>query len=162
LNKKHRLFNSIYYEIKPAVPRTLQIAFRRLLIPLVARRYLGIWPISPEAGIHPKGWPGWPDNKKFALVLTHDVDTIKGEERCLELMKIDKNAGFRSAFYFVPGRARRTAEIIPELKKNGFEIGVHGLFHDGRLFTSRKKFRDRAVLINRFLSKWGALGFRGD
>jgi peptidoglycan/xylan/chitin deacetylase (PgdA/CDA1 family) len=40
-------------------------------------------------------------------------------------MKIDKDYGFRSAFYFVPGWVRRTAALIPELKKNGFEIGVH-------------------------------------
>jgi len=162
LTKEYKLFNRIYYEIKPAIPRSLQITLRRLLIHLAKRRYRGIWPIDEKASVRPKNWKGWPDNKKFALVLTHDVETTKGEDRCLELMKFEKNAGFKTAFYFVPGRVWKSAEIIPELKKNGFEVGVHGLFHDGRLFVSRAKFRERAVFINRFLSKWEAAGFRAE
>lgn len=154
------LFNRVYYAIKPLIPRTLQIAFRRLFVALKLRKYRSIWPINPQAGTRPKGWLGWPENKKFALVLTHDVDTAKGEDRCLDLMKIDKDAGFRSAFYFVPGRVRKSAAIIPELKRNGFEVGVHDLFHDGKLFRSRSIFQKRAMLINGFISKWGAVGFR--
>lgn len=157
-----KLIKSVYYEIKPAIPRSLQIALRRLLTPLTARKYRDIWPINVKAGTKPAGWKGWPHNKKFAFVLTHDVDTVKGEERCLELMKLDMKAGFKSSFYFVPGRVRKSATIIPELKKNGFEVGVHGLYHNGKLFKSRTKFQKSAVFINRFLSKWEAAGFRGD
>jgi hypothetical protein len=162
LSRKDNLLRWFYYETKPAIPRSLQIAVRRLLIPLTIRKYRDIWPINAKAGAKPAGWIGWPHNKKFALVLTHDVDTVKGEERCLELMKLDMKAGFKSAFYFVPGRVRKSSTIIPELKKNGFEVGVHGLFHDGKLFKSRKKFQEGAVFINRFLSKWQAAGFRGE
>ena len=110
--------------------------------------------------MQPKRWKGWPLNKMFALALTHDVDTCKGEDRCLELMELDKTFGFRSAFYFVPGRVRKSNTIIRELKKNGFEVGVHDLFHDGKLFKSRTVFQERAVFINHFLSKWDADGFR--
>ena len=159
---KRKLFSRVYYEIKPAIPRSLQITWRRLLIPFAARRYRDTWPITNRAGIKPVGWKGWPENKKFAFVLTHDVDTAKGEKRCLDLMKLDKEAGFKSSFYFVPGRVRQAATIIPELKKNGYEVGVHGLFHDGKLFKSRKIFRERAVCINGFLSKWQAAGFRAE
>jgi len=160
LRKEHKFLNRVYYEIKPAIPRSLQITLRRLLIPLKARRQQGIWPINPRAGERPIAWKGWPQQRQFALAITHDVDTPKGEDRCLKLMEIDKNAGFRSAFYFVPGRVRKSASIIPELKKNGFEIGVHDLFHDGKLFRSKAIFQERAVIINRFLSKWEAVGFR--
>jgi len=158
--KEHSLLKRVYYEIKPTIPRSLQIAFRRTLIPLALRRYRNIWPINYEAARYPKGWAGWPQKKKFALVLTHDVDSIKGEDCCLELMKIDKDAGFRSAFYFVPGRVRKSVSVLPELKRNGFEIGVHDLFHDGKLFRSRATFQRRVKSINRFLSKWDAVGFR--
>jgi len=133
---------------------------RRLLIPLKVRKYRDIWPINEKAGTKPAGWRGWPHSKEFALVLTHDIETVRGEERCLELMKVEMKAGFRSAFNFVPGRVQKNAMIFPELKKNGFEIGVHDLFHDGKLFKSRAIFRERAVIINRFLSKWEAAGFR--
>ena len=37
-----------------------------------------IWPIDKNAGKPPEGWTGWPDGKKFALVLTHDVETAEG------------------------------------------------------------------------------------
>jgi hypothetical protein len=159
---KYRLINWLYYEIKPATPRSLQLTLRRLLTSFRRIRNRDIWPINPQAGTPPAGWTGWPHHRQFALVLTHDVDSAKGEDRCLDLMKIDQDAGFRSAFYFVPGSVRKTASVVPELKRNGFEVGVHGLFHDGKLFRSRRKFRTRALLINQFLAKWGAVGFRGD
>jgi hypothetical protein len=47
-----------------------------------------------------------------------------------------------------------------KLKKNKFEVGIHGLFHDGKLFQSRNIFQKRAVHINHFISKWKVLGFR--
>jgi hypothetical protein len=46
------------------------------------------------------------------------------------------------------------------LARAGFEIGVHDLKHDGKLFHSRSGFQKRAVQINRYLKEWGAVGFR--
>jgi len=34
----------------------------------------GVWPIKPGSEVPPPGWPGWPEGKQFALVLTHDVE----------------------------------------------------------------------------------------
>ncbi|MDD8015734.1 MAG: hypothetical protein PHX45_08575 [Acidobacteriota bacterium] len=151
-----------FYAVKPAIPRRLQISMRRSYVRLTAGRHRISWPINEKASGQPEGWTGWPHHKKFALVLTHDVEGPKGEDRCLELMDFEISAGVRSGFYFVPGRARRSDEVFPPLKRNGFEIGVHGLFHDGRLFSSPSTFRRGAGLINHFLAKWGAVGFRGD
>jgi hypothetical protein len=53
-----------------------------------------IWPIDHGASAPPQGWPGWPDGKRFALVLTHDVDTGKGQERCLDLARLEMELGF--------------------------------------------------------------------
>ena len=33
-----------------------------------------IWPIDTNSAKPPENWQGWPDGKKIALVLTHDVD----------------------------------------------------------------------------------------
>lgn len=151
-----------FYAVKPAIPRRLQISMRRSYVRLIAGRHRNSWPINEKASGRPEGWTGWPNRKKFALVLTHDVEGPKGEDRSLELMDFEIKAGYKSAFYFVPGRALGSAGIFPALKRNGFEIGVHGLFHDGRLFSSSSNFRRGAGLINRFLAKWGAVGFRGD
>ena len=42
--------------------------------------------------------------------------------------------------------------MFKELRKSGFEIGVHGLTHDGKLFRSRKIFDQRAVKITDYMS----------
>ena len=123
-------------------------------------KYEDIWPIYDKANRPPQGWQGWNDNKQFALVLTHDVDTRKGEKRCLDLMNLEKEFGFKSAYFFVPKKCKDCLSIQNELKINKFEVGVHGLFHDGKLFRSRKIFLKRTVYINHFISKWEAAGFR--
>lgn len=118
------------------------------------------WPILEIAGDTPKDWKAWPDGKQFALVLTHDVDTARGQERCLELAALEKELGFRSSFNFVPERYHVSSELRDTLREWGFEVGVHGLNHDGKLFESIKIFSDRAEKINRYLKNWNAVGFR--
>ena len=123
-------------------------------------RFSHVWPIDPAAGQQPEGWPGWPEGKRFALVLTHDVDTASGQDRCLELAELERKMGFRSSFNFVPRRYAVSAELRKRLVDLGFEVGVHGLYHDGKYFHSRSLFRQRAALINEYLREWNALGFR--
>ncbi len=150
----------LFYAIKPLIPRRLQLFLRRTLVQQKRLRCAGVWPIDPAAGISPAGWSGWPGNKKFALVLTHDVDTQKGHDSCLSLMNLEKHAGFISSFNFVPERYLVSCEVQDALSDNGFEIGVHGLKHDGKLFSSRAVFNEQAAKINEYIREWGAVGFR--
>ena len=46
------------------------------------------------------------------------------------------------------------------LVDNGFEVGVHDLHHDGKLYRNREEFRDSAHRINQYLNDWQAVGFR--
>jgi peptidoglycan/xylan/chitin deacetylase (PgdA/CDA1 family) len=46
------------------------------------------------------------------------------------------------------------------LCQNGFEIGLHGLRHDGKLYQSRTLFQERAKIINEYLREWDCVGFR--
>ncbi|HEY6011811.1 MAG TPA: hypothetical protein VIX18_10100 [Nitrospirota bacterium] len=39
-------------------------------------------------------------------------------------------------------------------------MGVHGLYHDGKYYTSKAHFLDRAKKINQFLREWQAVGYR--
>jgi hypothetical protein len=121
-----------------------------------------IWPIDPKAHVNlqAESWKGWPDRKQFAVVLTHDVDTSKGHDKCLELMTLEEKRGFRSAFNFVPERYSVSPDLRTHLSHCGFEIGVHGLYHDGRLYESLKIFQERAKRINQYLKDWNAVGFR--
>lgn len=94
------------------------------------------------------------------MVLTHDVDTAAGREKCLDLMRLEQSLGFRSSFNFVPERYDVSAELHRRLCTNGFEVGVHGLNHDGKLFQSKKIFDERSGKINHYLREWKAVGFR--
>ena len=152
--------NRTYYLIKPLIPRRLQIFLRRKLVQWKLPTVRQIWPINEEAVQRPEGWAGWPDGKRFALVLTHDVELARGHERCRDIMAMEKQMGFRSSFNFVPERYDVSAELRNELTRNGFEVGLHGLYHDGKYYTSRKVFRERAVKINRYLQEWECVGFR--
>lgn len=153
------LINHIYYQLKPFIPRSLQIALRRMVVQGKRKRYSHVWPIDEGAGKPPENWRGWPDGKKFALVLMHDVDTAKGHEKCLDLAQIDERMGFRSSFNFVPERYLVSSEVRQILVEKGFEIGVHGLKHDGKLFSSRKTFLEQAARINHYLKDWKSVGF---
>jgi hypothetical protein len=154
------LLRTIYYSLKPLMPRSVQIALRRNYVAGLRKRHAATWPIDRRAGRPPDGWPGWPDGKRFALVLTHDVDTLRGHERCSRLMELDKSLGFRSAFNLVPRRYTVQTALRNLLQDNGFEVGVHGLYHDGKYFESREIFRERARHINEYIREWKAVGFR--
>ena len=115
----------------------------------------------PGSEIPPENWPGWPAGKKFAFVLTHDVESRAGLDKCRPLMQLEMEFGFCSSFYFVPeGSYRVPAELREELTNGGFEVGIHDLKHDGHLFASHRGFKRRAERINGYARKWGASGFR--
>jgi len=152
--------NSCFYLIKPLVPRAAQLALRRAIAQRKRRNCLDRWPINPAAGRQPAGWTGWPGGKEFAFILTHDVDTAKGRDNCLRLADLEESYGFRSSFNFVPERYKVSSGLRNELLKRGFEVGIHGLVHDGKLFSSRKIFEERAERINRYLREWECSGFR--
>ena len=109
----------------------------------------------------PDGWPGWPDGKKFAFVLTHDVEGKQGVENCRQLAELEQKFGFRSSFNFVPeGNYTVPSALRFWLTDRGFEVGVHDLHHDGQLYSSREEFNRKAQRINKVLKEWGAVGFR--
>ena len=155
------LRNRIYYGLKPFVPQAVRTAIRRKLAKRLRKQIKGVWPIMPGSERPPENWPGWPQGKKFAVVLTHDVESNAGLQKCRSLMQLNMDLGFRSSFNFIPeGSYRVPAELREELTANGFEVGIHDLKHDGHLFTSRRNFKRRAERINRYAREWGASGFR--
>jgi predicted glycosyltransferase len=153
--------NRFYYSIKPLVPPGLRMNLRRWFALRKRDKVRDIWPISPGSHSPPDRWPGWPDGKKFALVLTHDVEGQVGLEKCQQLMDLEKEMGFRSSFTLIPqGEYSCTAGFRQRLVDNGFEVAVHDLYHNGKLFLSKSEFSRNAPHINRHLKEWGAKGFR--
>lgn len=121
---------------------------------------LDTWPIDSKAASAPPFWNGWPENKRFALVLTHDVESAAGYTRCHQLTELEMARGYRSSFNFVIEGYRVSAELRRHLVENGFEVGIHGVYHDGKDFKSRGIFEKRAPLINLRLKEWQSAGFR--
>lgn len=120
-----------------------------------------IWPIMPGSERPPQGWPGWPGGKKFAVVLTHDVESKAGLGKCPFLMQLEADLGFRSSFNFIPeGSYQVPVRLREELTASGFEVGIHDLKHDGHLFASHRGFKRRALRINQYAREWGVSGFR--
>lgn len=131
-----------------------------MLVKRIIKRGASRWPIDPDSAEPPEGWQGWPGGKRFALVLTHDVETAKGLKKCHRLMEIEEALGFRSSFNLVAKDYKVSEEFRRELIKRGFEIGVHGLTHKGNPFKSEPSFKKQAREINEYLKKWGSVGFR--
>jgi len=154
------MLHSLYYSIKPLIPRRLQISLRRTLVQGNLKKYNYIWPIDRRAGRPPDGWTGWPNGKKFALVLTHDVESAKGIPKCLPLVDLEEKLGFRSSFNFVAEDYVIPPDLLRNLRSRGCEIGLHGLSHGGNLFRSKKFFNKKVGRINHYLKEWGASGFR--
>src|SRR5205814_4335569 len=156
-----RLFHSQYYRFKPHIPWRLRMAVRRWLARRKLAKCRDVWPIKPGSEKPPLGWQGWPEGKQFAVVLTHDVEGPRGLARVKQLAELEMALGFRSSFNFVPeGDYRVPKELREWLTKNGFEVGIHDLYHDGKLYASRDAFRKHARKINHYLKEWDAVGFR--
>jgi len=175
----------LYYQLKPFVPRRLTlVARRRYRVRQVHSFPLG-WPIesryvqfmhlvlehairqlgyatpntfAPQTGASLRCRTFWPNGARYAFVLTHDVESGVGYKAVRRLAALDEKYGFRASFNFVPWDYPVEDALTFELKERGFEVGVHGLKHDGRLFWSDAEFARQVTPINSYLSKWEAVG----
>lgn len=155
------LMTRFYYTVKPFVPLRLRWALRRKRAVGIRERNAEVWPIHQAAGTLPEGWPGWPGGKRFAFVLTHDVESKDGLGKVQNLAELEMKLGVRSSFNFIPKGGYPVTDHLREwLAGRGFEVGVHDLHHDGKLYRSRSVFNSKAQQINQYLRHWGASGFR--
>lgn len=149
-----------YYLVKPFLSRRMQIALRIAVARPKRWLYREVWPIDRNAGATPPDFTGWPGGKRFTVVLTHDVDTARGVARTRQLMELEMELGFRSSFNFVATDYPLPEELRQTLVDNGFEVGVHGLQHNHKMYDSFSSFTEHAREINKYLKQWGAVGFR--
>jgi hypothetical protein len=167
----------IYYSLRPF----LTVPVRKYLQRIQLRDWVGIpfpsWPVDLtverilerlltlllKAGVIEKIpfiW-FWPKGFPTCAIVTHDVETVAGRNFCPDLMNLDDSYGMKSSFQIVPeDRYAVSQSLLDEIRHRGFEINVHDLNHDGRLFSSREQFLLRAKRINRYGREYGASGFR--
>ena len=150
-----------YYVCKPLIPKRLRVELRRIRASYKRRTCAHSWPIDENTAVPPENWPGWPDAKRFAVVLTHDVEGTLGLNRVERLAHLEAQYGFRSSFNFVPEGEYRVPEALRlALEQSGFEVGIHGLKHDGGLYRSHAEFSRRAARIRKYQQDWKVSGFR--
>jgi len=103
----------------------------------------------------------WPDAYKAAAIVTHDVETTAGRDLCDKLMDEDDAFGIKSSFQIVPEKRYGVSRLyLDSIRSRGFEINVHGLNHDGKLFDNRERFLESATKINYYAEQFGSRGFR--
>jgi peptidoglycan/xylan/chitin deacetylase (PgdA/CDA1 family) len=161
----------LYYQLRPLVPRGVMAAVRRAGQRPAARSFRLGWPIEDRfvrflyavrdrvADSQPMR-PFWPADARFAFVLSHDVERAAGQGFVRRVADLDERYGFRSAFNFVPEDYTVDRALVTELHERGFEVGIHGLKHDGKLFASEAAFGDAVARIARHACALGAVGFR--
>jgi hypothetical protein len=174
----HRMLHGLvrmYYAARPVIPRPLQIAMRQAFTRVQQQAPFPAFPM--ETALHdfyewlfqtvtafagrPVPWLDlWPGGHSWALVLTHDVDTAAGLARLDVLRAIDRAARQPASWNFVPLRYATADSLIDSLKAEGCEVGVHGLWHDGRDLASLRLLRRRLPTIREYAHRWGAVGFR--
>jgi hypothetical protein len=163
-----------YYLVRPVIPRPLQIFARRLYSRVQARTPFPRWPVEPSlhgfcdrvlrwaAEVAGTGVPylaPWPAGRDWALVLTHDVETGEGLRRLPVLRDIEVAAGYRSSWNLVPRRYEVPDDVVTGLQADGFEVGLHGLYHDGRDLADGV-LEQRLPEMRRWAQRWQAGGFR--
>ena len=103
----------------------------------------------------------WPDGAPACAIITHDVEGPAGRDFSPLLMDIDSKYGFRAAFQVVPEKRYDVPlSFWEQIRSRGFEFNVHDLNHDGNLFQEKGEFDRRAKLINSYVKKYQARGFR--
>lgn len=90
----------------------------------------------------------WPNNKKYAVCFTHDVDTdwvFRNEFWLNKFRQAEESNGVSSAWYIVPKeiKSEKTKKLIGSLVTSGHEIGAHGYTHDpGLPFLPESKLQE--------------------
>jgi hypothetical protein len=170
-----RVAMRIYYRIRPLLPRAGQIWLRRRFSRIQARTPFPRWPVEPSlhdfydfifdllASIDGRPVPTiapWPAGRSWALVLTHDVETSLGYANIGVMRDLELAAGYRSSWNLVARRYDVEDTTVAELERLGFEVGVHGLYHDGRDLGSRELLLERLPEMRAWGERWRAVGFR--
>ncbi|HEY2479046.1 MAG TPA: hypothetical protein VGI17_09980 [Solirubrobacterales bacterium] len=165
-----------YYGAKPLMPRSMQLALRRRYAKRQARVEFPRWPIEPilverqaaalRAELERSGADAiptiapWPEGHQSAAILTHDVEGPAGVARVRQIMELEKRHGLRSSWNFVGDWYLIEDGLFDHIRAEGFEIGLHGIKHDCKLFESRANFEAELPEIHRRLADWEAVGFR--
>lgn len=108
--------------------------------------------------------PFWPDGKRYAVVLSHDIDTdycLRSPAVLDKVRAIEEGIGMRSAWMLVAKLFGIGRPALDDLYAAGHEIGFHGTVHDHRLaFLAPVEMARRIACAAELIDTYGAMGFR--
>jgi peptidoglycan/xylan/chitin deacetylase (PgdA/CDA1 family) len=166
----------LYYAVKSLIPRAIRHRLNRLAVGLRAPIPFPGWPYEPallalrcswlEGALkklrREDGWylGFWPDGNDCCIVLTHDVESRAGLSQIVKMAELERKYGFRSAWNIPLGQFPIDWAELEIMRREGFELGAHGLAHDGRLFRSEGDFRLLGPRLERLARAHDLRGFR--
>lgn len=166
----------MYYPVKRLLPAPVRHYLHSLLVRSSERPAFPAWPYEPalaglmadwmDSGLEQlsasDGWHVgfWPDDHECCIVLTHDVEGPRGFDRIEAMAELEDRYGFRSAWNLPLAQYPIDWKRMEKLKRQGFEIGAHGLSHDGRLFRSLEDFQQLAPRLEALAREHDLRGFR--
>ncbi len=108
--------------------------------------------------------PLWPDGKKYAVTLSHDIDTdycFRVPDMLTQVREIDERAGIRAAWMVVAKVAGVGKPVLDDLHAAGHEIGFHGTDHDHKLaFLPPAEMGLRIARVSELMERYDTMGFR--
>ncbi len=184
--EQYLVSNKLFYKFLPfqyhLVPGTIRRYIKRLSV-LIQKKMsrenrlrLTSWPFEASVetikyvfsrcqrlvgGADSQSLPPWPENKKFVVILSHDIDTDAGFRNIDKFIKIEEKYDLHSSWFVVGRLFPRHKEQLADLAQAGFEIGCHGYLHDNKLTSfSKEKMRGSLLKCSDMLRKLDIKGFR--
>jgi len=172
-----KLFRRLYYRLRPLTNLKVRKQIQKFRARNWKKQSFPNWPVDTTVedicetlllmAMEAKGvdrvpfvW-FWPGGASGCLMMTHDVETSAGRDRCTALMDVDDSFGIKAAFGIVPEeRYEVSPSLLESMRNRGFELVIQDYNHDGQLFDNKEEFLRRAKIINRYGREYGAKGFR--
>src|ERR1700676_5603633 len=122
----------LYYNVKPLLPRQLGLFLRHGYRRRQEMSFALGWPIEDryvrfqfhclQNVLRQRGLDGvsyinfWPHQHRFALALSHDIETEEGFDCVQTVAELEERLGFRSSFNVVPERYRIDHGLLSDLR----------------------------------------------
>jgi len=156
-----------------AVPRGVRFHLGRVIEHLGLARRRGCFPFWPvEHSVETfrsamRRWLGlpepkrWPDGRRCALALTHDIDTRDGLLCAPEIAAAERDFGLKSTWFVTCEDKVVIRSALDRLASEGHEIGCHDLYHDTRIAClDERAIAARLDKCCEILRDYGVSGFR--